>query len=255
MRLAWLGLALCLAPGAALAQGGPQRLHYVAYSTRFRVLDVLVDVNLGASHYSMDAAVHTIGVFGALVEGATNSSARGSWDGLAALPSMYDIHGVWHGEHVHTAMSYAGGIPTITALLPDNAHEREAVSPALQANTIDTLSAIAVLLHDSSQTGRCEGRSRVFDGRRLSEIAATTAGEEILPKTDRSTFQGPTLRCDFTGTLLAGFKFEDNRAREARPQHGTAWLARLQPGGPLLPMRVRFATPFFGDAILYLAAP
>ncbi len=249
-----MGLALCLTPGAALAQG-PQRLHYVAYSTGFRVLDLVVDVDLGTSRYAMNLSVHTVGVFGALVGGATDSSARGRWDGLAALPSMYDAHGTWHGEHVHTAMSYANGIPTTTALLPDNAHEREAVPPALQANTIDTLSAIAVLLHDVAQTGRCEGQSRVFDGRRLSEIAATTVGEETLPQTDRSTFQGSTLRCDFTGTLLAGFKFEDNRAREARPQHGIAWLARLQPGGPMLPMRVRFATPFFGDAILYLAAP
>lgn len=253
--MAWLGLALCLTPGAALAQGGPQRLHYVAYSTGFRVLDVVVDVDLGASRYSVDTAVHTVGVFGALVEGATNSSARGSWDGLAALPFAYDTHGQWHGERIHTAMTYADGVPTITALLPDNAHEREPVPPALQANTIDSLSAIAVLLHDVAQTGRCDGQSRVFDGRRLSEIAATTAGQETLPETGRSIFQGPTLRCDFTGTLLAGFKFEDNRAREARPQHGTAWLARLQPGGPLLPMRVRFATPFLGDAILYLAAP
>ena len=250
-----LGLALCLTPGLALAQSGPQHLHYIAYSTGFRVLDLTVDFDFGADRYSVDAAVHTVGVYGALVGGATTSSARGNWDGLAALPSTYDIHGVWHGEHIHTAMTYANGVPTITALLPDNAHEREPVSPALQANTIDTLSAIAVLLHDVAQTGRCGGQSRVFDGRRLSEIAATTAGMETLPQTDRSIFQGPTLRCDFTGTLLAGFKFEDDRAHAARPQHGTAWLARLQPGGPLLPMRVRFATPFFGDAILYLTSP
>ncbi len=124
---------------------------------------------------------------------------------------------------------------------------------ALWANTVDNLSAMAALLHDVATIGRCDGSRRVFDGRRLSRIAAGTVGVEALPETDRSVFHGPALRCDFSGTLLAGFKYEDNRARAARPQRGVAWFAPLRPGGPPVPVRVRFATPFFGDATLYLA--
>ena len=244
--------ALLLTPGVARADA-PQHLHYVAYSTGFRVLDVVADVDLGRQGYSVSLSVHTVGLYGAMVRGATETSVRGRWSGSAALPAAYDSHGFWHGEQIHVAISYADGQPTITTLLPANTGEREAVPVALWANTIDNLSAMAALLHNVATSGRCEGQSRVFDGRRLSEIAATTVGTEVLPETDRSVFHGPALRCNFSGTLLAGFKYEDNRARAARPQRGVAWFAPLQPGEPPVPTRVRFATPFFGDAVLYLA--
>jgi len=245
--------ALLLSPAEAQAAGDAQHLHYVAYSTGLRVIDVVADFDLGQQAYSVTLSVHTIGLFGAVVHGATESSVHGRWTGPAPFPATYDSHGLWRGEQLHVAISYAGGQPTVATLLPADTGEREAVPVALWANTIDNLSAMAALLRDVATTGRCDGRRRVFDGRRLSEIAAVTAGTEVLPETDRSVFHGPALRCDFTGTLLAGFKYEDNRARAARPQHGAAWFAPLRPGGPPLPVRVRFATPFFGDAILYLA--
>lgn len=241
--------ALLLAPAAAPA-GEAQHLHYVAYSTGLRVVDVMADFDLGVQDYAVTLSVHTIGLFGAVVHGATESRVHGRWSGAAASPDAYDTRGLWRGKQIHVAMSYAGGRPTVTTLEPAATEEREAVPPPLWADTIDNLSAMAALLHDVAVSGRCDGRRRVFDGRRLSEV---TAGTEVLPETDRSVFRGPALRCDFTGTLLAGFRYEDDRARAARPQHGAAWFAPLRHGGAPLPVRVRFATPFFGDAMLYLA--
>ena len=251
---AWLGtlVALALAPAATLA-AEPQHLHYVAYSTGFRVLDVVADVDLEPPGYTVALSVHTIGLFGTLVHGATQSSVRGRWSGLAAVPAAYDSRGFWRGEQIHVAITYADGQPTVTTLLPANTGEREAVPVALWAKTVDNLSAMAALLHDVATTGRCDGHRRVFDGRRLSEIAAATTTVETLPETGRSAFHGPALRCEFSGRLLAGFKYEDNRARAARPQRGVAWFAPLRPGGPAVPVRIQFATPFFGDATLYLA--
>lgn len=245
--------ALLFFPAVAQAAGDAQHLHYVAYSTGLRVLDVVADFNLGPQGYAVTLSVRTIGLFSTVVHGATQSSVRGRWNRSAPIPDIYDSHGLWRGEQVHVTLTYVRGQPTVTTLLPPDTTIREPVPVALWANTIDNLSAIAGLLHDVDTGGRCDSRRRVFDGRRLSEIAATTTGAEVLPQTDRSVFHGSTLRCDFTGTLLAGFKYEDNRARAARPQHGVAWFAPLQPGGPPLPVRVQFATPFFSDATLYLA--
>ena len=92
----------------------------------------------------------------------------------------------------------------------------------------------------------------MFAGGRLSQITVRTAGSQVLPPTSRSSFQGSALRCEFDGVLLAGFRYEDDRARAARPQHGVAWLAALSLGGPMLPVRIQFATRFFGDATMYL---
>jgi hypothetical protein len=84
------------------------------------------------------------------------------------------------------------------------------------------------------------------------EIEAHTAGEEQLAPSSRSVFQGNALRCDFSGRMLAGFKFDGDRVRDGKTMHGSAWLAAAVPGGPLLPVRMAFETRWFGDAVMYL---
>ena len=85
-------------------------------------------------------------------------------------------------------------------------------------------------------------------------MQSRTAGMQVLEATSRSVFQGPALRCDFEGRLLAGFPRDEDRARAGRPRSGTAWFAQLSPGGPSLPVRITFETRFFGHATMYLAA-
>ena len=62
------------------------------------------------------------------------------------------------------------------------------------------------------------------------------------------------LRCDFAGRMQAGFRFDDNRERDSKPLHGSAWLAPVTTGGPNLPVRMTFETSWFGDATMYVTA-
>ncbi len=255
MRATALIAALLLWPqpwAAAQAALAPTRLHFVAYSTGLRVLDVQATLALGQGQDQIDLALQTLGLFSVFVTGHTQTVARGAWRDDAAMPAFFGASGEWRGKTLLTRMTYVGGQPDVSALLPPITQEREPVPPALQANTIDSLSAMAELVRRVNDTGRCEGAARTFDGRRLSEITVRTAGMQMLARTSLSIFAGPALRCDFDGRLLAGFKFEDDRARAARPRRGSAWFARLSPGGPLLPVRLQFATPFFDDATMYL---
>ena len=93
---------------------------------------------------------------------------------------------------------------------------------------------------------------RTYDGRRAVEIEAHTAGVELLETSSRSSFAGKTLRCDFSGRMLSGFKFGDDREHDSKPMQGSAWLAPVVAGGPPLPVRMTFETRWFGDAIMYL---
>lgn len=247
-----LALLLAWPAGEARAQAFQARLHYLAYTAGFTVLDAHAALAIGPDSYRADLELRTVGLFSLFVGGHTEAIAQGSWQGESAVPASYDVDGHWHGETLVTRMDYADGQPDVRALLPDLSREREAVPQALQANTIDSLSAMASLVHRVNATGRCDGAARVFDGRRLSQITVDTAGIQLLPPTTLSSFAGPALRCDFDGRLLAGFRYDDNRARAARPRHGIAWLARLSPGGPLLPVRLQFSTPFFDDVTMYL---
>jgi hypothetical protein len=189
---------------------------------------------------------------GLFLRGHQFDTVTGSWRGGHAAPSEFVGQGTWRGEDRLAQIDYRRGTPTIRQLIPPNGDEREQVPEALQINSVDTLSALAELIHVVRDTERCEATVRSYDGRRVVEIEAHTVGEEMLESTTRSSFAGKALRCDFSGRLLAGFKFGDDRARDSKTMHGSAWLASVVPGGPPLPVRMAFETRWFGDAIMYL---
>jgi len=250
-RIAVLSVVLALAaPGAARAQ---ERLHYVAFTAGFRVLDLQVSLALDESGYAVATELRTVGLIGAFFGGDSRSVVRGVWQGGSVLPEQYDSRGRWNGQNRVTTIDYQQGQPVVRALLPANEREREPVPAALQSGTVDSLSAMVALVRNVSTSGHCDGSVRIFDGRRLSDVTAHTAGVQVLPPTGRSVFKGAALRCDFDGRLIAGFRYDDDRARAARPQHGVAWLAAAVPGGPIVPVRIQFQTPLLGQSTMYLA--
>jgi hypothetical protein len=93
---------------------------------------------------------------------------------------------------------------------------------------------------------------RTFDGRRAAETPASTAGGEVLEPTNRSSFVGKALRCDFAGRLLSGLKFGNDHDEDAKTMHGVAWLAPAISSGPPIPVKMTFETRWFGDATMYL---
>lgn len=200
----------------------------------------------------MNLGYRTSGVAALFVSGHQVASVSGFWSGERAVPDHFVGKGRWRGEDRAAEVDYSLGKPTIRQLVPPNADEREPVPESLQANSIDTLSALAQLIHIVKDTGRCETTVRTYDGRRAVEIEARTVGEEALEPTPRSSFAGKALRCDFSGRLLAGFKFGDDRARDRKPMHGSAWLAPVIAGAPPVPVRMAFETRWFGDANMYL---
>jgi hypothetical protein len=249
------GLIGFLLPCIALAQApAPPALYasYETYAAGLPVAEVESGLSFGPEYYRMNLSYHTTGLAAVFVSGRQFNSVSGSWRGEHAAPDRFVGKGHWHGEDRIAEIDYVQGKPTIRQLVPPNVDEREPVPGSLQANSIDTLSALAELIHVVKDTGRCETTVHTYDGRRAVEIKARTVGEETLESTSRSSFAGKALRCDFSGRLLAGFKFGDDTARERNPMHGSAWLARVVAGGPPVPVRMTFETRWFGDAIMYL---
>jgi hypothetical protein len=247
-----------LLPCAALAQPSTVRsslaLHasYETYAAGIAVAVVDSGFSLGPRNYQMSLAYHTTGMVGLFFQGHQFDQVNGSWKGRLAEPSQFIGQGEWRGVKRLAAIDYRQSTPVIHELLPPNAEEREPVPETLQEHSIDTLSALATLIHVVAETGRCETKVRTYDGRRAVEIEAHTVGQEVLEASSRSSFAGNTLRCDFAGRMIAGFKFGDDREHDSKPMHGSAWLAPLIAGGPLLPARLTFETRWFGDATMYL---
>lgn len=240
--------------GPASAGAPPARLGYIAYVAGVPVFTLRADVALDAQSYRLTLGYRTLGLVDAFFHSDLNSASEGTFAELVPQPRRFTAWGIFRDTARQSLIDYVAGRPVIRTLVPPAEKEREPVPPERTADTVDTLSALAMLVHRVNETGRCEGSVRVYDGRRLSEIAAKTRGTETLAPERDSRFAGPALRCDFSGRMLAGFLYDDDRARAAEPQEGTAWIAPPAPGLPRLPVRIAFRVRLFGAATAYLTS-
>ena len=248
-----LPLLTLLAVTALATPAAAVTLHYEAYAAGLNVIDMDADFNVQPDRYHVTLDVKAVGALGAFSSSHTRTTVDGRFVSGHPVPARFYSAGVLRGENRVTQIDYVNGQPAIRQLVPPNEKEREDVPPAQQRDTVDTLSAMAELIHQVNTTHRCDGQTSTFDGRRLATLAARTSGEQPLEPSGRSSYAGPTLRCEFRGQMLGGFKTDEDRAEQQKPQVGTAWFAPLVPGGPLVPVRVAFHTKWFGDATMYLA--
>jgi hypothetical protein len=249
-----LVVTLAAGPAARAAEDSRLTLAYTIYAAGLKVVQIDVRSDLNATGYGLALGFRTAGLYGAFFPGEIVTDVQGLWHDEGAAPLHLASHGIWRGAPYEALIDYLDDRPLVRRLEPPNAKERAPVPEARQAHTIDTLSALAVLVHRVARTGRCDGGATTYDGRRLTEISATTVGMEVLEPTGRSSFAGSALRCDFTGRQLDGFMFDEDPQTAGRPKHGSAWLAPVAPGGPAMPVRLRFETTWFGDATMYLDA-
>jgi hypothetical protein len=252
-RVKRLILLAALAPAPALgADTGSFSAEYQGFSHGLLVLKMSADLTLTQAGYSGRLAYHTAGMVGWMVHNAIDTVVTGRFDGDLAVPiSFYSTGDLRHEPRV-VRMHYKDGSPVIDTLTPAVDPEHLPVPPAMTAHTIDTLAAIASLIRQIGDKGTCDGQVTAFDGRRVTELTARTAGEDMLPKTARSIFAGQALRCDFDGNQLAGFMRTENMDTQKRTRHGTAWLAQAVPGGPPVPVKVIFENKVLGQVTLYL---
>ncbi len=244
-----------IACGAGLGSpDGSYSVEYTGYSHGFIVLKLTGTVTLSRNGYTAHVSFHTAGMAAWVVRTDNDSQVRGTFQGSQAVPTLFEGSGNLRGSRRVTRISYQNGDPVIQTLTPPVEHERSAVPPERTRQTIDTLSAAAMLIHEVAQTGACEGTVTTFDGRRLATQTVHTTGLELLPHTGRSIFDGQALRCDFDGRQLGGFVNDENEDALRKPRHGTAWLAALLPGAPPVPVRVAFDNKLLGQVTLYLTS-
>lgn len=255
--LGFLLLAPAVVPAQPIRDMPPQAVPdlqatYQVYAAGFHVAEVQATFSIGRRHYHLQLAYHTTGIVGFFRRGHQFDEVIGTWVAGQPHPEAFTATGVWDGEQGVTRLLYRHDDPVVMRLVPPVEKERQPVPEALQQHSVDSLSAIALLIRRVQDTGRCEASVHTFDGRRASEISATTAGEQMLQHSDQSIYEGKALRCDFAGRMLAGFRFGEDAPENRRPLHGAAWLAPLQAGGPPLPVLMQFETRWFGEARMYL---
>jgi len=243
--------ALAAEPPAA-AQGHAIHLVYQLYGRGMHVMNVEADFRLTPDGYSMRLHDQTAGLLSLMLHTNVTSVALGRFGADGGVePAHFESSGYSRGADRHTVLDYRAGNPVVALLTPPEP-KRDPVDPASTRGSIDTLSAIADMVHKVQTTGRCDGQALVFDGLRLTRVVSDTGPREMMLPGARSPFGGPTLRCDFISQQVAGFLHNGEGAQMHEPKHGSAWIARVLPGAPPLPIRITFQNPQLGEATMYL---
>jgi hypothetical protein len=250
--LAALALASAAVAPASAAQTGSFNVQYDGYAHGLIALKMSAQLTLTPNAYSGELSFHTAGMVAWMVHSVSDSTVRGLFKDGQVEPQHFDSKGNLRGVDRVTHIGYRDGNPVIEQILPPPGDERTLVPADQTLHTIDTLSAIAMLVRHVAATGTCDGRAMVFDGHRLTDLKAITVGQETLPPSQKTHFNGQALRCDFEGNQLGGFMKDQDEAKLRQTKHGSAWLAPLVPGAPPVPVRVVFEHPALGQVTLYL---
>jgi len=252
-----LALAFCLTgicrPGEA-ATVGTLTAEYTGISHGLQVMKLAGSLSFTPTGYAMHVTFRTTGMINMVVHSDNDSQAVGTFQGDAVVPHLFFGSGNLRGTDRATRIEYANGNPVVRVLSPPVEKERSPIPPEDTRHTIDTLSALALLIRQVGQSGTCGGSVTTFDGRRLALQTAHAAGEVVLPPTDRSIFSGRALQCDLTGQQLGGFVNNENEDDLKKPRYGTAWLANMVAGAPPVPVKVIFENRFLGHVTLYLTS-
>jgi hypothetical protein len=244
---------LILCPLSAHAQvAADATATYALYVLGLRMADGQARLVYSPSGYRMNVQMHTTGAAAVFVRGQQDSEVEGGWRDLAPDPHQVSSSGVWNGDTHRLVISFASGAPEVTTLIPPDKKKREPIPHDMLRDAIDIQSGIAALVRQVATTGSCERSARTFDGRRLTRVTAHNDGEETLQPSSRSSFSGPAKRCTFDLRMVSGFEKDDDREQTGQTRHATAWLARLTPDGPMLPVRIDMEARWVGEAQLVL---
>jgi hypothetical protein len=239
-------------PPMALAEAPSQQAHYAGYVLGLHVFDMNLALALQPAAYRIEASFRLAGALGAVWHAEGSTTVSGHFSGGQAVPQeMVSTGRYWGTTHV-LRMNWQAGRPEMVQMEPPLEKDREPVPTSDQANTVDTLSAVAALMQLVAGTGRCDTAARTFDGSRLAELSAKTAGQEFLKPVDLSSFEGTALRCDLTVRMTGGFLRDEDNAKAHRPRKATVWFARLQRDAPPIPVRMAFYSEGSPSATAYL---
>lgn len=237
LRRLTLGFLLLAGPVAA----EPWRASYVFTVAGVTLMEAEVFLDIGGpgAPYVIEARTRPRGLAVLFFRGEQVSRSEGAWRGRNPLPRMHGSSGNWRGSPRRTVLNYSpDGTPRIVALEPAQDIERTPVPPEALPGTVDALSAMLWLSRHVQETGRCDARARVFDGRRLTQLVLTTEPE-------RQAAGGGQPSCLIQSQILAGLPVE--RPEDSRPTRNVVHFGNpVEPGAPLLPIRLELASRWWG---------
>ncbi|MCL6285117.1 DUF3108 domain-containing protein [Ruegeria sp. 2012CJ41-6] len=187
-------LLLCL-PGLVAAQQTEGQ--YDVRALGAKVGDLALSGTVKGSRYAVASRFETTGLVNALSGVWFQLKSNGRVQGNTFQPRNYTEEMNTGRRQSKERLTYSGGVARRGD--PDTGRKsRYAVTDAEQKGALDPLTALFAVMRDQPAEGLCDLTQRVFDGKRLTELAMT-----------RRTEAGPLITCHGIFRRVGGYSPED----------------------------------------------
>lgn len=156
--------------------------------------------------YSVAGRLQSAGIAALLRKISYDAKVQGSLTKGRYTPSSYGETSDNGKKRVQSRIAYRRGVPQQVEYTPARAPRENAVDPAGQGGTVDTLTALYALLRDVDAGSACNLKIPMFDGRYVSSIAL-----------GKPATNGATVTCNGEYRRIAGFSPEDMAKRTRFP--------------------------------------
>ena len=162
--------------------------------------------------YQFEGSVATEGTLAFFYEFEGENQITGERTSTGFRPLTFTSKSVYDDETYLVDMSFPKGIQTPVFTVEPEVKLKE-VHPLRKAtlrNVVDPYTAMLMALSDLQASGACEGKYRVFDGRRRSEFLLKDFGTQILTPDQSGSFGGEVHVCGSASKLIGGHKLDSD---------------------------------------------
>lgn len=237
-----LALLLAIAPAGLFPASAVEAIYQVT-QTGIAVVEITAQFESRPEGYWMRSVSRAVGIGRLFAPHEMRSEVEGAWRAEGVAPQRFQAEGNWRGDARRIVLLYREGMPQALELEPPEGRTNEPVPLPARRGAIDVLSAFALMSRTVTQTGRCDLAGPIYDGRRRLDWSSRTIG---IARLNHAGQEVETLQCGLESRLVAGVRHGDDPARATQPRPATAWLARVDPRLPPIPIRVEFPSTIFG---------
>ncbi len=255
--------AIAAAPTkAAPVKTTKQYMTYDVYAGGFHVVSSNLTVDLSQkSRYWLKLGAYTHGMLAKLApwEGVFETKGWYNAKASAGNPEIHRSDTIFRDEQEINEFVYnKDGSYKEFRQFNKNKNGAQPPQPELSDGTTDVLTSTLMVMNKIAQGGECEGSDKIFDGSRSYILHFSAVGEVTVPKSDLNVYTGPAVECTVEVKPLKGKWHEKPRGWMSIQEQGrekgtmpTIWLAKLAPGEPAVPVKIRVKTEY-GTLFMHL---
>ncbi len=253
LRPAALGLAAALfaAPAGAFTSGDRYEVDFDV-TAGGRIAHLTLAFAMVGQNYQFASRQESAGLLDWLASWRSQTEVRGFFRGADPVPTSYRVDGMFRGNPRKVELVFEDGRVVRMDTVPEaRDDDREEVPAALREGAVDPVSALVYALRTVNETGKCDARVKVFDGRQRYDVAFTDKGMQRVARHNASNFEGEARACEFEWIPIAGRKRNPSIRVSGEQRVGTVYLAPVADSAVLAPVRIEF-TLWFGTVVGHL---